>query len=82
MALEVILRLDIAQESTQPSPEERGLRAGLKRRVMELAMIERSRRRQNSRVTNLKEGDANTKFFHLKVNSRARKNHIQKLQNG
>ena len=28
----------------------------------------------------LKEGDANTRFFHLKANARRRKNHIQRLQ--
>ena len=45
-------------------------------------MIERTRKRQCSRITNLKENDANTKFFHIKANGRKRKNFIQKLQNG
>jgi hypothetical protein len=30
----------------------------------------------------IKLGDANTKFFHQKVNARRRKNHIQRLRNG
>ena len=42
--------------------------------------MERSRKRQASIITNLKEGDANTRFFHLKANARRRKNHIQRLQ--
>jgi hypothetical protein len=42
--------------------------------------LERSRKRQASRITNLKEGDANTRFFHLRVNARRRKNHIHRLK--
>ena len=40
-ALLVILRLDIAQEDRPLSPEERDLRARVKRRVITLAVIER-----------------------------------------
>ena len=84
MALDVILRLDVAQEQRTLLPEEGNLRAALKRRVLGLAVIERARKRQASRITNIRAGDANTRFFHLKVNSRRRKNHIHRLrkQNG
>ena len=41
---------------------------------MGLAMAEKARKRQASRIINMKEGDANTRFFHLKMNSRKRKN--------
>ena len=80
MALKVILQLDIAQESRTLSIIEKNLRSGLKRRVMGLAVLERARKRQASRITNLRVGDANTKYFHLRVNSRRRRNHIQRLQ--
>ncbi|KAG2650224.1 hypothetical protein PVAP13_1NG173519 [Panicum virgatum] len=80
MALEVIHRLDIAQESRPLADAELLLRKGLKRQVLGYAVVERSRKRQASRITNLKEGDANTRFFHLKANARRRKNHIQRLQ--
>lgn len=80
MAMDVILQLDIAQENRQLTQEEYNMRAHLKRRVMGLAVVERSRKRQASRITNIKEGDANTNFFHLKINARKRKNHIQRLQ--
>ena len=79
MALEVIKRLDIAQESRDLSDAELALRHGLKRRVVGLAVIERARKKQASRITNLREGDANTKFFHQKVIARRRKNSIQRL---
>jgi hypothetical protein len=35
----------------------------LKRHVIGLVALERSRKRQASRITSLKEGDANTRFF-------------------
>jgi 3-phenylpropionate/cinnamic acid dioxygenase small subunit len=76
MALELILRLDVAQENRSLSPAESDLKAKLKRRVLGLAVIERARTRQASRVTNIKLGDANTKYFHRRVNARRRKNHI------
>ena len=79
-ALLVILRLDIAQETRVLSVGERELRARLKRRVVSLAAVERARKKQCARIANIKEGDANTKIFHLRVNSRRRKNHIHRLK--
>lgn len=82
MALEVILLLDLAQESRQLNQAELRLRRGLKDRILGLAIVERARKKQASRVTYLKEGDANTKFFHIKMNARRRKNFIQRLRIG
>jgi hypothetical protein len=79
LANEVILRLDVAQESRNLSDLEFHFRKTLKVRVLGLAAIERSRRRQASRITWLREGDANTRFFHVKINSRRRKNFIPAL---
>jgi hypothetical protein len=67
-------------ENRQLSPEERDIRARLKRRVIGLAALERSRKKQRARINNLRHGDANTKFFHRKVNTRRRKNFILKLR--
>ena len=80
MASDVVHHLDIAQETRELSTAEFKLRRRLKRRILGLAVIERTRKRQASRIVNLREGDANTKFFHLKANARKRKNHIQRLQ--
>jgi hypothetical protein len=80
-ALLVILRLDIAQEGRQLSTEERDLRARLKKRVICLAVLEKARKKQCARISNIKEGDANTKFFHRRVNARRRKNHIHRIMN-
>ncbi|XP_044389289.1 uncharacterized protein [Triticum aestivum] len=80
MALEVILRLDVAQECRPLSAEELDIRRRLKRKVVSLSVLERARKRQCSRITNLKDGDANTRFFHLRVNHRRRKNFIHRLR--
>jgi hypothetical protein len=66
MALEVILRLDLAQENRQLSPAESSLGNKPKQRIIGLAVVKRERRRQNSRLTTLKLGDANTRFFSSK----------------
>ena len=76
MALEIILRLDEAQDVRILSPEEADLRKRLKRRVVGLAVLERARKRQSSWITYIKEGDANTRYFHLSINGRRQKNLI------
>ena len=80
MALEVILRLDVAQELRLLSTDERDLRKHLKRKVVALAIMECARNRQSSRITNLKDGDAITRFLHLRANHRRRKNFIDRLK--
>ena len=51
MALEVILRLDMAQEVRALSNDEQDLRKQLKRKVVALAVLERARKKQSSRIT-------------------------------
>jgi hypothetical protein len=80
MATVVIHQLDIAQERRQLLQEELLLRKRLKNRVLGLAAIERARKKQTSRLTNLKLGDANTRYFQRRANARRRKNHIQRLR--
>lgn len=48
MALDVIQRLDVAQEQRDLTTPEHRLSAGLKRRFLGLATIERARKRQAS----------------------------------
>jgi hypothetical protein len=79
-ALLVILHLDLAQERRRLNTHERDLRARLKRKVIALAVVERARKKQSARISHIKEGDANTKFFHLRVNARRRKIFIQRLK--
>lgn len=76
MANEVILHLDVALDRRPLSVEEHDLHSRLKKRVVGLAILERSRKRQCSRVTNLREGDANTGHFHRKANGCRQKKFI------
>lgn len=78
---EITLRLEEAQDSRDLSAEERELLRDLKVRTLGLAAVERSRRRQSSRLTWLKAGDACTKFFHLRMSARKRRNFIPALKN-
>jgi hypothetical protein len=79
-SLLVILHLDMVQDNRRLYPEELDIRARLKRKFIALAVVERARKKQCARVANIKEGDANTKFFHMRVNARRRKNHIHLLK--
>src|SRR4051812_18667759 len=61
------------------SPEERGLRCLLKKKLLGLASLERTLARQRSRILWLREGDACTRFFHTHASHRRRKNFISHL---
>lgn len=70
IANELILRFDVAQESCLLSDLERRLRAALKARCLALASLERIHICQRARVRNLREGDANTAYFFMKMKAR------------
>jgi hypothetical protein len=70
MAQEVILRLDEAQYFRQLSDEEHTLRSKLKKHLLGWLVIEKARRKQSARIKHIKEGDTNTRFFHLWTNGR------------
>jgi hypothetical protein len=80
IANEAILRLDIAQETRTLSDQEVALLRNLKQQVLGWAAIERSRRRQCSRLIQIREGDACTKFFHQRAIGRRKRNLIAYLK--
>jgi hypothetical protein len=74
-----VVQLEAAQESRALSDKELQLRRRLKARSTGLAAIEKARIRQKSRLTYIRCGDANTKFFHIRASFRRRKNYIHCL---
>ncbi|XP_073355257.1 uncharacterized protein [Aegilops tauschii subsp. strangulata] len=76
IALEVITRLDGAMDSRILTDQERGLRNALKKKLLGLCSLQRTIARQRSRLLQLKEGEANTAFFHRQASHRQRKNAI------
>jgi hypothetical protein len=72
----VIFELDVAQETRLLSPEELELRRELKAHTLGLSSLSRTIARHKSRYRYLKDGDANTKFFHLQSCHRKRKSYI------
>jgi hypothetical protein len=80
MAQVVIQVLDSAQDVWPLSEAKFNLRAKQKKRVLGWAVIERARKKQCSQINNLREGDANTKYFHHKAITRRQKNFIQRLR--
>ncbi|KAM0898894.1 hypothetical protein ACQ4PT_021649 [Festuca glaucescens] len=80
VADDVIFNFDVAQEERQLTSEECKLRVFLKSKLLGITAVDRCRWRQRSRVTWIRQGDANTRFFHLRANRRRRKNHIPSLE--
>lgn len=79
-ALLVILHLEMAQDSRQLSDDEIDLCSRLKWRAIALAILERARKNKFVGISNLKQGDANTNFFHCRVNARRCKNHTHRIK--
>ncbi|KAM3020904.1 hypothetical protein ACUV84_040901 [Puccinellia chinampoensis] len=82
LAQEIVLRLDMAQDSRTLTWGETWLRKELKRKILGLASLQRTMARQRSRLLWIKEGDANTTFFHAHASKCRRRNHMFKLKKG
>jgi hypothetical protein len=76
LSREVILRLDKARENRMLSLDESWLHKTLKATYLGLASLERTIARQRTRLTSLKDGDANSAYFHQHSSFRRQKNRI------
>jgi exonuclease III len=81
LAREVLHRLEMAQDSRPLSSDELWLLQKLKQHCLVLASLERTVARLRSRLHYLRDGDANTNFFHLQVRFRKKRNFISYLEN-
>ena len=81
LAKEILHRLEIERDSRALSDREEWLRKKLKLHCLGLASLERTIARLRSRILYLREGDANTAFFHQQARY-TKKNFISKLQVG
>ena len=79
-AKQLIGILDVVQEFKQLSILEVQLKRDLKARFLGLSAVEKIRTKQQSRLTAIKEADAQSKLFFLQINGRKRKNYIMQLQ--
>ena len=64
MAKEILHRLEIERDSRSLFPAEEWLRRKLKHHILALASLERTVARLRSGLLWLKEGDANSSYFH------------------
>jgi hypothetical protein len=73
---ELISRFDKAQEGRILTVQERQLHKQLKASYLGLASLDRTIAHQRACIANLKDGDANTSFYHRQCTYRRQKNRI------
>jgi hypothetical protein len=75
----ILLELEKAQERRTLSEGEVQFKKFLKAKSLGLAAIQKARARQHSRLTWIRKGDSNTRFFHIHANARKKKAYIASL---
>jgi hypothetical protein len=80
IAKRLLLLMDVEQEQRPLSQDELVFRRYLKAKSVNLAALIRSRARQHSRLTWIRNGDACTKLFMLHASNRRRKLFIPSLK--
>jgi len=75
-----LANLERAQESRILTPEELEFKKYLKTKALGIAAIQKARARQHSRLTWIRKGDTNTRFFQLHANIRRKKTFIGALK--
>jgi hypothetical protein len=74
-----LANLERAQEERALTADELEFKKYLKNKSLGMAAVQKSRARQHSRLTWMRKGDSNTRFFHLHANRRKKKSFIATL---
>lgn len=74
-----LANLERAQESRVLTQDELVFKRYLKSKALGLAALQKARARQHSRLTWIRKGDTNTRFFQLHANARRKKTFIPSL---
>jgi hypothetical protein len=74
-----LANLEKAQEERTLTPEELEFKRYLKTKSMGMATVQKSRARQHARLTWIRKGDTNTRFFQLHANMRKKRSFIASL---
>jgi hypothetical protein len=82
LAKEILHRLEMAQDGRILSPAEFWLKNKLKKQSLLLSSFKHTMARLRARISWLRDGDANTKLFHLHARQRKRKNFVARLVDG
>ena len=82
LAKEILHKLEMAQDGRILSPAEFWLKNKLKKQSLLLSSFKRTMARLRARISWLRDGDANTKLFHLHARHRKRKNFVARLVDG
>jgi len=74
-----LLELEKAQERRLLAPEEQEFKRYLKAKYVGMAAVQKARAKQHSRLKWIREGDANTRLFHIYANARRKKSFVSAL---
>jgi exosome complex RNA-binding protein Rrp4 len=70
----VLLELEKAQERRSLTTEELEFRKLLKAKLVGMAAVQKAKARQHSRLTWIKDGDSNTRLFHIYAMQEGKRN--------
>ena len=78
----MLLELERAQGRRNLTSEELEFKKSIKSKLVGMAVIQKSKAKQHSRLTWIRHGDTNSRLFHICANARRKQNFISAIQDG